>query len=58
MMRPFQVKVKDLTLAEMHAFLQKRRDEDSAAQQEIKNLSAGLERYECGVVIPSDRKQL
>ncbi|XP_056291308.1 cilia- and flagella-associated protein 43 isoform X1 [Pseudoliparis swirei] len=38
-----KVKVKDLTLAEMHAFLQKRRDEDSAAQQEIKNLSAGLE---------------
>ncbi|KAA8583707.1 hypothetical protein FQN60_014915 [Etheostoma spectabile] len=38
------VKVKALTLAEMHAFLQKRRDEDTAAQQEIKNLSDGLER--------------
>ncbi|XP_034407920.1 cilia- and flagella-associated protein 43 [Cyclopterus lumpus] len=38
-----KVKVKALTLAEMHAFLQKRRDEDSAAQQEIKNLSDGLE---------------
>ncbi|XP_031694958.1 cilia- and flagella-associated protein 43 [Anarrhichthys ocellatus] len=38
-----KVKVKALTLAEMQAFLQKRRDEDSAAQQEIKNLSDGLE---------------
>ncbi|KAK9541448.1 hypothetical protein VZT92_001490 [Zoarces viviparus] len=38
-----KVKVKALTLAEMNAFLQKRRDEDSAAQQEIKNLSDGLE---------------
>ncbi|KAM6922521.1 cilia- and flagella-associated protein 43 [Lycodopsis pacificus] len=38
-----KVKVKALTLAEMNAFLQKRRDEDSAAQQEIKNLSDGLQ---------------
>ncbi|XP_029304967.1 cilia- and flagella-associated protein 43 isoform X2 [Cottoperca gobio] len=38
-----KVKVKALTLAEMHAFLQKRRDEVNAAQQEIKNLSDGLE---------------
>ncbi|TNN81819.1 Cilia- and flagella-associated protein 43 [Liparis tanakae] len=37
-----KVKVKDLTLAEMHAFLQKRRNEDSVTQQEIKNLSDGL----------------
>lgn len=39
-----QVKVKALTLAEMQAFLQKRRDEEKAAQQEIKNLSDELER--------------
>ncbi|XP_028458704.1 cilia- and flagella-associated protein 43 isoform X2 [Perca flavescens] len=39
-----KVKVKALTLAEMHAFLQKRRDEENAAQQEIKNLSDALER--------------
>ncbi|XP_042358212.1 cilia- and flagella-associated protein 43 [Plectropomus leopardus] len=38
-----KVKVKALTLAEMHAFLQRRRDEENAAQQEIKNLSDGLE---------------
>ncbi|XP_076599514.1 cilia- and flagella-associated protein 43 [Chaetodon auriga] len=38
-----KVKVKALTLAEMQAFLQKRRDEDKAAQQEIKNLSDELE---------------
>ncbi|XP_037639094.1 cilia- and flagella-associated protein 43 isoform X1 [Sebastes umbrosus] len=38
-----KVKVKALTLAEMQAFLQKRRAEDKAAQQEIKNLSEGLE---------------
>ncbi|XP_071336498.1 cilia- and flagella-associated protein 43 isoform X2 [Trachinotus anak] len=38
-----KVKVKALTLAEMQAFLQKRRDEDKAVQQEIKNLSDELE---------------
>ncbi|KAM8859660.1 cilia- and flagella-associated protein 43 isoform 2-T2 [Spinachia spinachia] len=38
-----KVKVKALTLAEMHAFLQRRREEDSAAQQEIKNLSDELQ---------------
>ncbi|XP_037321813.2 cilia- and flagella-associated protein 43 isoform X1 [Pungitius pungitius] len=38
-----KVKVKALTLAEMHAFLQKRREEDSSAQQELKNLSAELQ---------------
>nr|XP_040034407.1 cilia- and flagella-associated protein 43 isoform X2 [Gasterosteus aculeatus aculeatus] len=38
-----KVKVKALTLAEMHAFLQKRRAEDSAAQQEIKILLDELE---------------
>ncbi|XP_070772213.1 cilia- and flagella-associated protein 43 [Enoplosus armatus] len=38
-----KVKVKALTLAEMQAFLQKRRDEDKAAQQEIQNLSDELE---------------
>lgn len=44
--RPLQVKLKALTLAEMQAFLQKRRDEDKAVQQEIKNLSDELERYD------------
>uniref|UniRef100_A0A672JAF0 Uncharacterized protein n=1 Tax=Salarias fasciatus TaxID=181472 RepID=A0A672JAF0_SALFA len=34
-----QVKLKALTLAEMQAFLQRRRDEEKAAEQEIKNLS-------------------
>ncbi|KAM3606934.1 uncharacterized protein V6R79_025898 [Siganus canaliculatus] len=38
-----KVKVNALTLAEMQAFLQKRRDEDKAAQEEIKNLSDELE---------------
>ncbi|XP_068423978.1 cilia- and flagella-associated protein 43 [Clinocottus analis] len=38
-----KVKVKTLTLAEMNAFLQKRKEEDSATQQEIQNLSDGLE---------------
>uniref|UniRef100_A0A7N6ANC1 Cilia- and flagella-associated protein 43 n=1 Tax=Anabas testudineus TaxID=64144 RepID=A0A7N6ANC1_ANATE len=38
-----KVKIKALTLAEMQAFLQKRRDEEKAAQQEIKNLSDELE---------------
>ncbi|XP_054455755.1 cilia- and flagella-associated protein 43 [Anoplopoma fimbria] len=38
-----KVKVKALTSAEMHAFVQKRRDEESTAQQEIKNLSDRLE---------------
>lgn len=52
--RPLQVKVKALTLAEMQAFLQKRRDEDKAAQQEIKNLSDELERYDCNVAVHSD----
>lgn len=56
--RSFQVKVKALTLAEMHAFLQKRRAEDSAAQQEIKILLDELERYNCDVIIPSFYKWL
>ncbi|XP_023282389.1 cilia- and flagella-associated protein 43 [Seriola lalandi dorsalis] len=38
-----KVKVQALTIAEMQAFLQKRRDEDKAAQQEIKNLTDELE---------------
>ncbi|XP_010742471.3 cilia- and flagella-associated protein 43 isoform X1 [Larimichthys crocea] len=38
-----KVKVKALTLAEMQAFLQKRRDEEKDAQLEIKNLSEELE---------------
>ncbi|XP_039994475.1 cilia- and flagella-associated protein 43 [Xiphias gladius] len=38
-----KVKVRALTLAEMQAFLQKRRDEYKAVQQEIKNLSDDLE---------------
>ncbi|XP_040905777.1 cilia- and flagella-associated protein 43 [Toxotes jaculatrix] len=38
-----KVKLKALTLAEMQAFLQRRREEDKAAQQEIKNLSDDLE---------------
>lgn len=53
-MCPLQVKVKALTLAEMQAFLQKRRDEEKDAQLEIKNLSEELERYGCDVVIHSD----
>ena len=43
-----QVRVKALALAEMQAFLQKRRNEDKTAQQEIKNLTDELERYDCG----------
>ncbi|XP_059215696.1 cilia- and flagella-associated protein 43 isoform X2 [Centropristis striata] len=38
-----KVKLKALTLAEMNAFLHKRKDEENAAQREIKNLSDGLE---------------
>ncbi|XP_041644785.1 cilia- and flagella-associated protein 43 [Cheilinus undulatus] len=38
-----KVKLNALTLAEMQAFLQKRRVEDKALQQEIKNLSDELE---------------
>ncbi|XP_008285025.1 WD repeat-containing protein 96 [Stegastes partitus] len=38
-----KVKIKALTLAEMQAFLQRRRDEDKAAQQETKNLSEAFE---------------
>ncbi|XP_042289784.1 cilia- and flagella-associated protein 43 isoform X1 [Thunnus maccoyii] len=38
-----KVRVKALALAEMQAFLQKRRDEDKAAQQEIRNLTDELE---------------
>lgn len=55
---PFQVKAKALTLAEMQAFLQNRRDEDKAAQEEIKIFSEALERYTCDVEIHSDFKQL
>ncbi|XP_060943830.1 cilia- and flagella-associated protein 43 [Limanda limanda] len=39
-----KVKVKALALAEMQAILQKRRDENEAAEQEIKNLSDERER--------------
>ncbi|KAM9345139.1 cilia- and flagella-associated protein 43 [Symphorus nematophorus] len=38
-----KVKDKALTLAEMQAFLQRRREEEEAARQEIKNLSDKLE---------------
>ncbi|XP_058508068.1 cilia- and flagella-associated protein 43 isoform X2 [Solea solea] len=38
-----KVKEKALTFAEMQAFLQKRRDENKAAEEEIKNLSDELE---------------
>ncbi|XP_035519235.1 cilia- and flagella-associated protein 43 [Morone saxatilis] len=38
-----KVKVKALTLAEIQAFVQRRRDEEKAAQQEIKNISDELE---------------
>ncbi|XP_053188578.1 cilia- and flagella-associated protein 43-like [Scomber japonicus] len=38
-----KVRVKALALAEMQAFLQKRRNEDKTAQQEIKNLTDELE---------------
>ncbi|XP_073337399.1 cilia- and flagella-associated protein 43 [Pagrus major] len=38
-----KVKVKALTLAEMQAFLQRRREEEKTAQQEIKNISDELE---------------
>lgn len=55
--RHLQVKVQTSTLAKMQAFLQKKRDEDTAAQQEIKNLSDELERYNCAV-IHSDYKLL
>uniref|UniRef100_I3IV59 Cilia and flagella associated protein 43 n=1 Tax=Oreochromis niloticus TaxID=8128 RepID=I3IV59_ORENI len=39
-----KVKTKALTLAEMQAFLQKKRNEDKAAQEKIKNLSEALHR--------------
>lgn len=42
--RLLQVKLKALTLAEMQAFMQRRKDEEKAAQQEIKNISEELER--------------
>ena len=38
----------------MQAFLHKRRYEVHATQQEIKNLSEGLERYDCDGVSRSD----
>lgn len=41
--------MKALTLAEMQAFLQRRREERNAAQQQIKNLSEELERYDFNV---------
>lgn len=34
-----------LILAEMQAFLQKRRDEDNAFQEEINSLSEAIEKY-------------
>lgn len=40
-----QVKVKALILAEMQAFVQKKRDEEKSAQHKIKNLSDELQRY-------------
>lgn len=40
---PFlQMKMKALNLAEMQAFQQKRRDEDNAAQEEIKQVFEAL----------------
>ncbi|CAG6016962.1 unnamed protein product [Menidia menidia] len=39
----YKVKIKALILAEMQAFLQRRRDEENAVQQEIKNLSEDLQ---------------
>lgn len=41
----FQVKVNALTLAEMQAFLQKRREEEKAAEEEITMISEELEKY-------------
>lgn len=41
---PLQIQVKALSLAEMKAFVHKRKDECKAAQQEIKTLSDKLER--------------
>lgn len=38
--------MKALTLAEMQAFLQKRKDDVNAAQQEITNCSEELKRYD------------
>lgn len=42
-----QVNVKAFTLAKIQKLLQKRRVEKEAAQQEIKNLSDELKRYDC-----------
>ena len=47
------MRVKALALAEVQAFLQKRRDEDKAAQQEIKNLTDELERYDIQLLYSS-----
>lgn len=44
--RPSQVRATALTLAEMQAFLQNRKDEAKAAQEEIKNIRDELERSE------------
>lgn len=41
--------MKALTLAEMQAFLQRRKEEERTAQQEIKNISDELQRYDCDV---------
>ncbi|XP_047459238.1 cilia- and flagella-associated protein 43 [Mugil cephalus] len=38
-----KIKLKALSLAEMQAFLQRRKDEENAAKQEIKNISEELE---------------
>lgn len=39
----------------MQAFLQNRRDEDKAAQQEIQFVSDELERCDCSAVIHTDK---
>ncbi|XP_026164307.1 cilia- and flagella-associated protein 43 isoform X12 [Mastacembelus armatus] len=45
-----KVKVSALTLAEMQAFLLKRRNENKVAQEEIKNLTDELERHDGDVI--------
>lgn len=56
MLRLLQVITHALTLAEMQAFLQRRRDEDNAFQEEINNLSEAIEKYSSSVY-PSDNER-
>lgn len=44
------MKVNALTLAEMQAVLQSKKDEYGAAEQGIKNLSDKIERYNCVIL--------